>query len=132
MGIAQTVLVAGKGADGTPQVIEVTIEGALSVSASAADWPDNPTVYNVALTLANTEYAQALPAGCRAFEFHCRTADDIRFAFEPGRVAVPVAPYMTLPSGLWYYSFDIRFDVVWTLYLASAVAAVVVEIIGWT
>lgn len=131
MGIAQTVLIAGRGADGTPQVVEVTADGVV-VSASIADRPNNPIVYNVPLTLADTEYAQALPANCRAFEFHCRTADDVRFAFETGRVAVPVAPYMTLPSGLWYYSEEVYLQPVWTLYLASAVAAVVVEIIGWT
>jgi len=132
MGIAQTVLVAGKGADGTPHVVEITVDGAVKVSASAADNPTYPLVRNLTLTLADTEYAQALPANCRAFEFHCRTANDIRFAFEPGRVGPPVAPYMTLPSGLWYYSEEVYLQPVWTLYFASAVAAVVVELIGWT
>jgi len=132
MSIANTVLIAGKGVDGTPQAIEVGPGGAVYVTDLPQNVLDNPIVYNVALALANTEYAQALPVGCRGFEFHCRTANDVRFAFETGRVAAPVAPYMTLPSGLWYYNLEVRFDVVWTLYLASAVAAVVAEIIAWT
>lgn len=128
----ETRTIAGRDPDGVPRVVEVTAEGAIEVSASAADRPDNPIVHNVTLTLADTEYSQVLPLDCKAFEFHCRSSDAIRFAFEPGRVAAPAAPYMTLPADNWYYSFDIDFDVVWTVYFASAVAAVVVEIIAWS
>ena len=92
-----------------------------------------PAVYNVTLTLADTEYSQALPANCRGFEFQCRTSHDVRFAFVTGKVAGPTAPYMTLKAGDWYYSGPIaQGDAPSTLYLASGTAGVVVEILGWT
>jgi hypothetical protein len=86
-----------------------------------------PTLYNATLTLANTEYSQAL-AACKGIEFQARTAVDIRFAFVTGKVATPTAPYMTLKAGQWYI-FD---GSPTTLYLASATAGTVVEIIVWS
>ena len=88
---------------------------------------NSPMVYNVTLTDANTEYSQVL-AACKGIEFQARTAADIRFAFVTGKVATPTAPYMTLKSGQWYY-FD---GSPTTLFLASATAGVIVEIIMWS
>jgi hypothetical protein len=91
-----------------------------------------PTVYNLTLTNANTEYSQAMPANCRGFEFLCRTAFDCRFAFVTGKVATPTAPYMTLKSGYVYSSPDLSQGASpSTLYFASATAAVVMEIMAW-
>ena len=87
-----------------------------------------PTVYNVTLTAASTEYSQAL-VGVKAFEFKCRTAFDVLFAFVTGKVATPTAPYMTLKTGQTYSS-DLMYDNV-TLYL-SGTAGTVVEIIAWS
>ena len=92
-----------------------------------------PTVYNVTLTSANTEYSQAMSASCRGFEFQCRTENDIRFAFVTGKVATPTAPYMTLKAGDYYYSWPLDQGASpSTLYLASATAGLVVEIVTWT
>jgi hypothetical protein len=88
-------------------------------------------VYNITLTLANTEYSQALPAGTREFRFRCRTIFDVRYAFVTGKVAAPTAPYLTLPAGMEYFS-DGNDLAAATLFLASAQAAVVVEIEAWT
>jgi hypothetical protein len=91
-----------------------------------------PAIYNVTLTSANTEYSQAMPASCRFFEFHCRTATDIRFAFATGKVAAPTAPYMTLPAANWYATPQVNQGASpSTLYVGSATAGVVVEIIAW-
>ena len=93
----------------------------------------SPTIYNVTLTSADTEYSQAMPTNCRGFEFQCRTESDVRFAFVTGKVAGPTAPYMTLKAGDYYYSFPIsQGDAPSTLYLASSTSGVVVEIIAWT
>lgn len=93
----------------------------------------SPTVYNLTLTVADTEYSQAMPSYCRGFEFQCRTADDIRFAFAAGYVATPTAPYMTLKASDYYYSPDISQETAQsTLYFASATAGAVVEIIAWS
>lgn len=92
-----------------------------------------PTVYNVTLALADTEYNQVMPASCRRFEFQCRTSAAVQFAFVTGKVAAPTAPYMTLKSADAYDSGPINQEASpSTLYLASATAGVVVEIIAWT
>ena len=85
------------------------------------------TPYNKTLTLANTEYSQALPSSTRELRFRCRTLFDVRFAFVTGKVATPSTPYFTLPAGSDYYS-DNKDLTGKTLYLASSEAGVVVEI----
>lgn len=92
-----------------------------------------PIIYNVTLTLADTEYSQAMPLNCRCIEFQARTAADIRFAFVTGKVATPTAPYMTLKSGHWYFSQPLSQGAApSTLYLGTATAGTVVEILAWT
>ena len=91
-----------------------------------------PTVYNVTLTSADTEYSQAMVANCRRFEFQCRTSADVRFAFVTGKVATPTAPYMTLKAGDSYDSGPNNQGASpSTLYLASADAGVIAEIVSW-
>lgn len=92
-----------------------------------------PTLYNITCTAADTEYSQALPANCRRVELQARSEAAIRLAFGTGKVAGPVAPYMTLKSGDAYDSGPINQGASpSTLYLASAVAGTVVEILAWT
>ena len=91
-----------------------------------------PAMYNIILTTADTEYNQALPANCRFFEFQCLTSFDIRFAFVTDKVATPASPYMTLKSGSYYYSPQIyQGNTPLTLYLASAQAGVVIQLLAW-
>ena len=89
-----------------------------------------PIVYNITLTLADTEYSQALPSSTREFRFRCRTDFDIRFAWETGKVATPTAPYLTLPSSSDYYGdqSDITGK---SIYFASSEAGVIVELEVW-
>jgi len=89
-----------------------------------------PTVYNVTLTNANAEYSQQFPAGTARYDFQCRTAHDIRYAFVTGKVATPTAPYMTLKAGGAFTSEFLPQNIgQQTLYLASATAGAVVEIV---
>lgn len=112
-----------------PKVEVQTLPADIKVDPNAA----TPTIYNVTLTAANTEYSQALPANCRGFEFQARTAFDIRFAFVTGKVAAPTAPYMTLKSGSSYSSYPVaQAASPSTLYLASGTAGIVVEILAWS
>ena len=90
-----------------------------------------PTVYNVELTDADTEYEQALPSSTFHLRFRCRTNHDVRFAFVEGKVAAPTAPYLTLPAGSDYVSGSNDLTGM-TLYLASSQAGVVIEIEVWT
>lgn len=86
-------------------------------------------VYNLTLASANTEYPITLPPS-HNFEFQCRTAADVRFAFEADKVATPVAPYFTLKSGGSYWT-ERESEVVdsLTIYFASGSAGVVVELV---
>lgn len=89
-----------------------------------------PTVYNLTLTLASTEYSQELPANCARYDFQCRTAYDVRYAWATGKVATPTAPYMTLKAGGTFTSEFVPQSLGGqTIYFASAQAGVVVEII---
>lgn len=95
-----------------------------------------PTIYNITLIAADTEYILALPS-CARLELQARDpAHDIRFAFDTGVVAAPTEPYFTLHGGQLYYSYPLD----WTpprvprpvnIYLASATAGAVVEVITW-
>jgi len=92
-----------------------------------------PTVYNVTCTNADTEYSQALPVNCRKFELQARTEAILRFAFVTGKVATPVAPWLTLKAGDYYYSPDMMQTASpSTLFVASPMAGTVVEILAWT
>jgi len=92
-----------------------------------------PTAYNVTLTLANTEYSQALPVNCRSFEFQARTEAILRFAFVTSKVAGSVAPFLTLKAADYYYSPPLnQATSPSTLFVASPTAGTVVEILAWT
>jgi hypothetical protein len=93
-----------------------------------------PTIYNVALTTQNTEYAQQLPADARRIRFQLRTAVDLRYAFTTGLVATPTAPYMTLKSGQ-VYTMEIQKEQIIgqpTIYFAAASGSLVVELEVWS
>ena len=92
---------------------------------------ETPTVYNVTLTGADTEYSQLLPSSTRDLRFRCRSLVDVRFAFVTGKVATPTAPYLTLPAGCDYYSDDNDLSGK-TIYFASDNAGAVVELEVWT
>ncbi len=90
-----------------------------------------PTVYNVTLTDADTEYSQALPSNTKEIRFRCRTLFDVRFAWLEDKVATPTTPYLTLPAGSDYFSDDSNITGK-TLFLASSEAGVILEIEVWT
>jgi hypothetical protein len=94
------------------------------------DASKNPAVSNVAITDANTEYPLALPEGCTRLRFQCRDGTDIRYAFETGKVAGSVSPYMTLKSGQVYDSARLFLNKN-TLYLAAGSGSKVVEVEAW-
>ena len=108
-------------------VLQVDDNGRLWVTPAEST---TPTLYNITLTLADTEYSQALPAGTRSIRFMARTAAAVRFAFVTGKVATPTAPYMTLPASSGYAQEHIYTGA--TLYFASASAGTVVELEVWS
>lgn len=90
------------------------------------------TALNQTCTVADTEYPIALPDGCQHFSIQCRTNDTVRFAFVTGKVAGPSAPYLTLKPGQTYTSPEkMSLPASKSIYVASSVAGVVVEVIPW-
>lgn len=86
--------------------IQLNVDGDIKVSSN----PEigTPTVYNVTLTSADTEYSQAMVTNCRRFEFQARTDVAVRFAYVTGKVAGPANPYVTLKAGDVYDSGPIN------------------------
>ncbi len=92
-----------------------------------------PTIYNLTLTLANTEYSQALPANCRGWKFQCREEYTVRWSNVTGPVATPTAPWMTMKPGYPESSPPLNQAAApSTLYFASPTAGAHVEIVAWT
>lgn len=86
------------GVDVTVTEITNIVTQALPTGAIGA--ATTPTVYNVDMTLADTEYSQALPTGTKIFEIREQSMNfTTRYAFVTGKVAVPSAPYRTLGVG---------------------------------
>lgn len=90
-----------------------------------------PHIYNVTLTLANTEYSQVLPAGTKKFTIHERGGNTFRLSFETGRVAAPTEPYVTVEEDQPYWEDHLYLTGV-TVYLADPTGGRVIEIIAWT
>lgn len=102
----------------------------------------SPTIFNVTMANANTEYSQALPPHTKRFSIKTRDGTAFRIAFVTGKVAAPTAPYLTVPANVEYSedSLNVGFEagvvigagVLLTLYFGCGVAAKVVEIIAWS
>ena len=90
-----------------------------------------PTKYAVALTLADTEYSQALPANTKKFRIHLRDYATFRLAYVTGKVAGSVDPYETIPAGSEKYEDGLNLAAL-TIYLASPVAAKTAEVEAWS
>jgi len=88
-----------------------------------------PTIYNVTMTLADTEYSQALPAKTKKFTIHTRDGTAFRLAYETGKVATPTEPYFSIPASAIKSEDNLTTAV--TLYFACAAAAKVIEIEAW-
>jgi hypothetical protein len=93
------------------------------------DTVDIPVMFNVTMTLADTEYSQELPLGTSRFSCKTRDGTAFRVAFETGKVATPTQPYGTVPPNWEYYETDLRASA--TLYFACGVAGKIVEITVW-
>jgi hypothetical protein len=89
-----------------------------------------PTIYNVTMTNANTEYSQALPSNTKKFLIQTRDGTAFRFAYVTGKVATPTAPWLTVPANSVYYE-DMIEEATQTLYFACASAGKIIEIVTW-
>ena len=95
-----------------------------------ASMTGTPSIYNVTMTDANTEYSQALSANTKKFSIHLRDFTAFRFAYASGKVAAPTAPYLTVPAG-GEKSEELIQPASLTLYFASSDAGKIAEIEEW-
>lgn len=93
--------------------------------------PSMPLIQNITLTIADTEYSLAIPAHTTRILIQARTAAAIRTAWETGKVAGSVAPYMTVKQNTSYTNNPLDTAASLTLYLASSTAGTVVEVETW-
>ena len=108
----------------------------MSARNAAGSVSVNPTIYNVTMTLANTEYSQQISQYTKKFTIHTRDESAFRIAFETGHVATPTVPYFTMLANTRIGENDLFLQVAtadWdgTLYFASASTLKVVEIVEW-
>jgi hypothetical protein len=96
---------------------------------AAIQYSETATDYEVAITLANTEYYLDIPPGTKAIEVQARGAVDIRHSFVTGKVAGSVAPYRTLKSGGVYAKDGLYLG--GRMYFACGTGSQVVEVRAW-
>jgi hypothetical protein len=90
-------------------------------------YPGKPTIYNLTLTSANTEYSQSIPEYTSKIMIKCRTSSAIKLSYTSGESG---SLYMTIPSGQTYW--DDNIGTASTIYLQSTSAGVVAEILCWS
>lgn len=87
-----------------------------------------PTIANVAMTSANTEYSYAIPAGTSRYEIKLRALNALlKLAFISGESGTT---YITIPYGASYVENDVKGGPI-TLYLQSPTASMTAEIKTW-
>lgn len=127
-----TIVQAVQGVDAAGAVISTS---ALATSAKQDLQPlaaTTPAIYNIEMTLADTEYSQALPANTKILEFREQSTGFVtRYAFAAGKVAAPTAPYRTLDVGEVKTLDGLNLAAA-TLYFACSTAGKVMEIEAWT
>ncbi len=89
-------------------------------------------VANTHITAANKEAMWTLPKGCKWFTLQCRTAVDVRIAFDSGHVESSEPPYFTLKSGTNWNEQDLDIKERLTIYFAAASAVWIEALIGIT
>lgn len=94
-----------------------------------------PKIINKTMTTANEEYEIQLPARTKKLLVHMRTLDaDFKIAFERGSIdgATPAREYFTVHMGDVYYEDELDLDPIFSIFVACASAAKVIEVIAWS
>jgi hypothetical protein len=108
----------------TPTGGSAEITGSVTTTVTGAA---NPTVANVAMASAGTEYSYALPASTKKFYIKLRDASaTMQLAFSAGTSGTT---YVTVHRGNWFGEEGLTTSV--TLYFQSDVAAQTAEIVSW-
>lgn len=112
-------------------VVACTNSEALIEMVATNRGADTITEYGVTMTLADTQYSQALPTNTKKFSVQCVDSVETRISFVTGKVAAPTDPYETLYAGQTYYEDNITLSGA-TLYFACADAGKKMFMRAWT
>ncbi len=103
-----------------------------SVTTDAIKPATTAAIYNVTMTTADTEYSQALPAGCKRYRISLQSQDTaFRIAYESGKVATPTAPYYNANIGEIIDVDQVNLAAT-TVYFACAAAGKIMQIEAWS
>jgi len=110
----------------------VALKDSAGTTIDPLSYASTPTIYNVVMTLANTEYSQALPAGTKKFMLQMRENDAAyRIAFVTGKVAASTEPFYTVQAAREYYEDKLKLAAT-TIYFACGAAGKNIEITSWS
>lgn len=87
-----------------------------------------PTVSNVDLGLADTEYQVIIPAGTRQFLIKTRSGAALRLAFAVGDTS---SNYLEIPKNCYWAQTDINTGGPLSLYVRCSVGTQVLEVLTW-
>jgi hypothetical protein len=87
-----------------------------------------PKIYNINLTLSDTEYSQALSLDVLKLTVKLRGMANLKLAFATGE---SLTKFITIPAGCSYTESDLRLASS-TLYFNADQASQVLEILEWT
>lgn len=102
-----------------------------AITAALVNKATTPVIYNVAMTDANGEYSQVLPANTKKYTIQTRDGTAFRMAFVTGKVATPTEPYFSIDTDGFHHE-DLIEPAALTLFFACGEAAKVIEIIAWS
>jgi hypothetical protein len=87
-----------------------------------------PTIYNVSIPLANTEYSQVLNDAVKKLLIRARNKAQLKFSFVSGNTN---SLYITIEPGAVFFEENLDLSNA-TLYIQGSTAGNVVEILEWT
>lgn len=117
------------GVNGTAVAV-VNPDGSVISATGGATIPPvtTPTIYNVSITLANTEYSQALSATTKRFTIKIRDIASLKLAYVSGQSGTT---FISVPGGASYEEINLAGTGAITLYFQSPTASQVAEIVQW-
>lgn len=109
--------------DGT-DLMAVNPDGSINTVTSG---PGTPTIANVSMAVAGTEYSYAFPANTKKFTIQSRNDGKLKIAFTAGQSATQ---YISISAGAAYSEESVKLVSV-TLYFQSSKNADTLEILSW-
>lgn len=118
----------GVGVVGLENTLGVQINPATEEGQAASSPGTSPEIYNVTMTLANTEYSQVFPVGTKSFTVRCRSLSEVKITFGAGTSGTN---FITIPAGMNYYEEFVNLSTK-TLYFQCVAAGKILEIIVYS